>query len=254
MIRNTVTDTLTQLQGTIMPAIQEDIEINSRDGRFSAHLAAPAQHNGVAVVVLQEIFGVNSNIREIADEFADAGFVAIAPDLYWRQEPGIQLDPGSEDGRARAMDLMKGLDRDQAVGDGIAALATARERIPDIVKSAAVGYCFGGGVAYLMAARGSVDAGIAYYGTGLHTLLDEVSSLPSKLLLHIAEQDHICPPAAQKAIVDALASLGEKATVVIHAGVGHAFARRGGATFDQSAADRANRLTYELLGSLATPE
>lgn len=237
-----------------MTAIREDIVVTSAEGSFGAYLSAPAQPNGVAVVVLQEIFGVNANIRQIADEFAEAGFVAVAPDLYWRQEAGIQLDPGSDEGRTRAMDLMKSLDRDQAVADGIASLAAARQRIAGVVKSAAVGYCFGGGVAYLMAVRGAVDAGIAYYGTGLHTLLDEASNLPAQLLLHIAEQDHLCPPEAQKAIVDALAPLGERAMVVIHEGVGHAFARRGGATFDDAAAERANGLTMDLLQSLAAPK
>ena len=234
-----------------MSGLREDIQVSGPDGSFTAYLSAPAQPNGVAVVVLQEIFGVNANIRGIADDFADAGFVAIAPDLYWRQAPGIQLDPATDEGRAQAMDLMKGLDRNQAATDGTVALAAARARVAGIVRSAALGYCFGGGVAYLMAVRGAVDAGIAYYGTGLHTLLDEVSDTPAQLLLHIAGQDHLCPPEAQNAIVEALAPLGDHAMVVVHDGVGHAFARRGGATFDQAAADRANGLTRDLLRSLA---
>lgn len=234
-----------------MSATREDIQVIGPDGVFDAYLATPARPNGVAVVVLQEIFGVNANIRGTVDGFADAGFVAVAPDLYWRQEPGIQLDPASEDGRARAMELMKGLDRDRAVADGVAALSAVRHRVPGMGKSAAVGYCFGGGVAYLMAARAAVDAGIAYYGTGLHTLLDEAGGASGQLLLHIAEQDHLCPPEAQQAIAAALAPFGERAAVVAHSGVGHAFARRGGATFDQAAADRADSLTLKLLTALA---
>lgn len=234
-----------------MKAVREDIEVSGPDGGFAAYLAVPERPNGVAIVVLQEIFGVNANIRGIADDFADAGYVAVAPDLYWRQAPGIQLDPATDDGRARAVELMKGLDRDQAVADGSVALEAARARVPGIVKSAAVGYCFGGGVAYLMAVRGVVDAGIAYYGTGLPTLLGEAGGLAGRLLLHIAGDDHLCPPDAQKTIAEGLAPLGDKAAVVVHDGVGHAFARRGGATFDAAAADRANRLTMDLLGSLA---
>lgn len=237
-----------------MTAIREDIQVTSTEGSFGAYLAAPVTHNGVAIVVLQEIFGVNANIRSICDDFAGAGFVAVAPDLYWRQQAGIQLDPATDEGRASAMDLMKGLNRDQAVADGEAALAAARERVGGIVKTAAVGYCFGGGIAYLLAARGAVDAGIAYYGTGLHTLLEEACNLPGTLLLHIAEQDHLCPPEAQQQIVAALKPHGERAVVVVHEGVGHAFARSGGATFDQAAADRANGLTHELLASLAAPK
>lgn len=233
-----------------MTITKEDIEVQGADGSFRAYFAAPASHNGVAVVVLQEIFGVNANIRSIVDGFAEQGCVAIAPDLYWRQQPGIQLDPATDEGRAQAMDLMKGLDRGQAAADGAAALTAARDRTSGLSASAAVGYCFGGGVAYLMAVRGQVDVGIAYYGTGLHTLLDEAASLQGQILLHIAETDHLCPPEAQKTIEDAMAPLGDRAKVVIHPGVGHAFARIGGATFDSEAAARANRMTAEVLASL----
>ena len=229
---------------------RQQMRVRSGDGEFDAYLAAPAMPNGVAVVVLQEIFGVNANIRGICDDLADSGYVAVAPDLYWRIEPGVQLDPGSEDGRTRAVALMKELDRDAAVRDAEAALTAARERLPALRRSAAIGYCFGGGVAYLLAVRGKVDAGVAYYGTYIHTMLDEAAGLDGRLLLHIAEQDHLCPPDAQAAIVGALKTLGDKATVLVHPGVGHAFARRGGPTYDQQAAECADAATMALLASL----
>ena len=229
----------------------QDIRVASADGEFGAYLAVPETPSGVAVVVLQEIFGVNANIRGICDRLAAAGHVALAPDLYWRQSPGIALDPATDEGRSQAMELMKGLDRDQAVADSTAALAAARERVPDIRRSAAIGYCFGGGVAYLLAVRNAVDAGIAYYGTYLHTLLDEAPNLRGQLLLHIAGEDHLCPPPAQAAIKAAMAPLGDRAQVVVHQGVGHAFARAGGATYDEAAAERADGLTFALLASLA---
>lgn len=228
-----------------------DIEVKGADGVFSAYLAVPDQPNGVAVVVLQEIFGVNPNIRAIADGFAAQGYVAVAPDLFWRQEPGVQLDSATEAGRARAVELMKGLDRDQAVADAVAALDAARQHVAGIGKTAAVGYCFGGGVAYLLAVRNKVDAGVAYYGTYLHTVLNEAGNLQGRLLLHIAGDDHLCPPEAQAAIKTALEPLAERATVVVHDGVGHAFARIGGATFNPAAAERANAMTADLLASLA---
>lgn len=233
-----------------MTARSEDIQVHTREGDFAAYLAAPAQPNGVAVVVLQEIFGVNANIRAIADGFAAKGYVAVAPDLYWRQAPGIQLDPASEDGRAKAAELMKGLDRDQAVSDSVAALAEARKQAPGLTRTAAVGYCFGGGVAYLLAVRNAVDAGVAYYGTYLHTVLAEAANLKGKLLLHVAEADHLCPPEAQTLIRSMLEPLGDRAKVIIHPGVGHAFARKGGATYDAEAAGRADAETAALLASL----
>lgn len=233
-----------------MPVISENISVSGPDGDFSAYLSAPDRPNGVAVIVLQEIFGVNANIRGIADSFAAQGYVAVAPDLYWRQVPKIELDPGSEDGRLRAMELMKGLDRDQAVQDSLDALSAAQARVAGIQRSAAVGYCFGGGVAYLLAVRNNVDAGVAYYGTYLQTVLDEAANLKGKLLLHIAANDHVCPPVVQEAIKAAVAPLGDRATAAVHEGVGHAFARVGGATYDAVTAERANAMTDELLASL----
>lgn len=234
-----------------MTARCEKIEIHGGDGSFAAYCAIPEHPKPVAVLVLQEIFGVNANIRDIVDMFADAGYPAIAPDLYWRQAPGIELNPGSEQDRARAMELMKGLDRASGVADGAAALAALRQRAPGLTRSAAIGYCFGGGVAYLMAARNMVDTGIAYYGTYLHMMLDEAAGLEGRLLLHIAGEDHLCPPEAQQKIADALAPLGARAEIIVHPGAGHAFARRGGASFDQPAADRANERTMAALASLA---
>ena len=235
-----------------MTGQSDDIAVETSDGTFSAYISVPDSPNNVAIVVLQEIFGVNANIRAIADDFAAAGFAAIAPDLYWRQENGVQLDPSSEQGRERAIELMKGLDRDQAVSDGVAALKALRARLPDLDRSAAVGYCFGGGVAYLMGARGAVDAGVAYYGTGLQTMLSELGAATDRLLLHIAAEDHLCPPEAQDAITAASVKGGDRVKVVIHPGVGHAFARVGGATFNKEAADRANGMTMELLESLSS--
>lgn len=227
-----------------------DITVSHEDGEFAAYLSRPTKPNGVAVVVLQEIFGVNGNIRSICDGFANAGFTAIAPDLYWRQDAGIMLDPATEGGRMRAMELMKGLDRDQSVRDARAALEAAKEHVDGLIRSAAVGYCYGGGVAYLMASRGDVDAGISYYGTYIHTLLGEAPGLKGRLLLHIAGDDHLCLPDAQTAIADALAPLGDKADVVVYDGAHHAFAREGGATFDADAARQANDATRALLDDL----
>jgi carboxymethylenebutenolidase len=227
---------------------RQDIEVESAEGHFSGYMAVPARTNGVSIVVLQEIFGVNANIRAIADGFADSGYAVIAPDLYWRQQPGVQLDP--EIDRELAMSLMKGLCHDQAITDGAAALAALRQRVGGLQHSAAVGYCFGGGVAFLMGARGLVEVGVAYYGTGLHTMLSELNDPKGDLLLHIAAEDYLCSPKAQETIAAAAAKVSDRVTVLSHSGVGHAFARMGGATFDKEAADRANDATMKLLKTL----
>lgn len=225
-----------------------EIQVRGPEGEFTAYLAVPEKPNGVAIVVLQEIFGVNANIRAIADGFANEGYTAVAPDLFWRLDPGIQLNPASEPDREKALGLMKQLDRDQAIADSTAALWEARNQVTGLVRTAAIGYCFGGGVAYLMATRGVVDAGVAYYGTGLHTLLSEMAAPKGRLLLHIAGDDYLCPAEAQQEIVRAAAQAG--AEVIVHPSVGHAFARIGGDAYDREAANRANSATMALLASL----
>ena len=233
-----------------MTAQRRSVEVTSPEGTFSAYMSVPGEQNGVAIVVLQEIFGVNANIRAITDGFAEAGYAVIAPDLYWREQPGVALDPASPQDRERATELMRNLDRDHAVSDGVAALETLRNQVPGLARSAAVGYCFGGGVAYLMAVRGTVNAGVAYYGTGLHTMLSEMNGLQGQLLLHVAAEDHLCPPEAQRAIKAAATKAGDHVKIVVHAGVGHAFARVAGPAFNRESADRANAMTMELLNSL----
>lgn len=234
-----------------MTIVRNNHDVVGPEGTFTAYVAAPERPNGVAVVVLQEIFGVNDNIRSIVDGFAEAGYAAVAPDLYWRQQPGVSLDPSSEDGRAQAMKLMGGLNPQQAVSDGTAALAMLRQQVPGLAKAAAVGYCFGGGVAYQMAVQGAVDAGVSYYGVGLQAMVGQLANLKGQLLLHVAGADHLCPPEAQEIIQRAAAPLSDRVTVVVYDGAGHAFARVGGATFDAEAAGRANAKTMELLGALA---
>ena len=207
--------------------------------------------NGAVLVVLQEIFGVNPSIRGIADNFAAEGYVAIAPDLFWRQEPGVQLDPSREADRAKAMHLNTHLDQRQAVADAAAALEVARGYALPTASSFAVGYCLGGKLAYLMAARGMVKAAVSYYGVGIQAALDEVSNIKGRILLHLAENDALCSLEAQQKIYSALSQLGNRGSVVTHPGVGHAFARSGGASFNAEAALRANALTRDFLQAAA---
>jgi carboxymethylenebutenolidase len=198
-------------------------------------------------VVLQEIFGVNANIRAIADEWAAAGYLAIAPDLVARQEPGVQLNPASEADRERATKLLKGLDEGLAVEDAKAALDFASDAAGGSALCAAVGYCLGGKIAFLLAARYKVSAAVSYYGVGIQSALDEAPNIAGALLLHIAEEDHLCPPDAQARIVEAIRPLGGRARARIFAGVGHAFARKGGPNFDAPSASAADETTRRFV-------
>ncbi len=222
------------------------VELTAADGGiFSGYLASPAAARGPGVVVLQEIFGINDNIRTVCDLLAAAGYAAVAPDLFWRQEPGVVLEPAVESDRARATELMKGLDQQRAVEDVLAAAAMLRTAAGASGRIGVVGYCLGGKLAYLAAARPGIDAAVSYYGVAIQGSLDTASEIGCPLLLHIADEDHLCPPDAQAAIKAALTPLG--AEILHYPGVGHAFARHNSPARDEPSAERADRATLDFL-------
>jgi carboxymethylenebutenolidase len=221
--------------------------ITTPDGSFSAYVARP--DNGgqpaPAVVVIQEIFGVNHVMRDIADDLAAKGFVAIVPDLFWRIEPGIQLTDRSEAEWKRAFELFNAFDVDKGVAD-IAATITQIRHDPGVNgKVGCVGYCLGGLLAYLTATRTDVDASIGYYGVGLDKHLAEAVNLKHPLLLHIAELDGFCPPAARDQIIAGLSGT-PNVELVVYPGRDHAFARVGGEHFHADDAERANAASLAL--------
>jgi carboxymethylenebutenolidase len=226
-----------------------EIEIAAADGsgRFGAYLAMPKTTPAGAVVMIQEIFGVNDAMRQLSDWVADMGFIAVSPDLFWRQEPGVTLDPDA--GQAqwdRAFALMNGMDQDKAVEDLKATVAHARGLPGSNGKAATMGFCLGGRLSYMMAARSDADANISYYGVGIEGLLGEAGGIKAPLILHIAERDKFVPPEAQAKILSGLSGHGQVA-VHVYPGVDHAFARMGGHSWDARAATIANGRSAELL-------
>lgn len=216
-------------------------------GSFSGYVAVPSEPNGAALVILQEIFGVNQNIRGIVEGFAAAGFVAIAPDLFWRQQPNVSLDPAKESDRALAMTLLSGLNEPLAVMDSVCTADHVRQLSGSGARVGCVGYCLGGKLAFLLASRPEISCAVSYYGVQIQQCLDQARTISSPLLLHIAEQDHLCPSDAQAAIIEKLRGEASLATVMSHPGVGHGFARLGGGAFDAAATERANAATLALL-------
>jgi carboxymethylenebutenolidase len=223
-----------------------ELTIRAADGGgFSGYLATPKSGKGPGILVIQEIFGVNKVMRDIADGFAAQGYAALCPDLFWRQEPGIQITDRTKEEWARAFQLYQGFDEAKGVDDLKATLAHLRKLPACTGKVGAVGYCLGGKLAYLMATRSDVECSVGYYGVGIDKALDEAGKIARPLMLHIAEQDEYCPPAAQQAIK---AALGKNARVTIHSypGVDHAFARNGGEHYDKAAAESANTRTADF--------
>lgn len=220
-----------------------EITIKASDGgEFMGYLATPDSGSGPGVVVIQEIFGVNDVMRGITDSFAEAGYIALCPDIFWRQEPGIQLSDQTEAEWARAFELFNGFDLDKGVADLDATIETLRGQDGCSGKVGSVGFCLGGRLAYLTATRTNADACVSYYGVMLTEHLDETVNKP--LVLHIPTEDEYVPK-DQQAEVHARLDGNDKVTIYDYQGQDHAFARVGGKHFDQASADAARRRTLE---------
>ena len=220
----------------------ERLTIKTPDGDFSAYVARPAAASAPAVVVIQEIFGVNAVMRETADWLASEGYLAICPDLFWRIEPGIDITDKSKAEWDRAFELFGLFDAEKGVADIAATIDAIRKDAGCSGKVGAVGYCLGGKMAYLTAARTDVDAAVSYYGVGLDALTGEAGSIRKPLLMHIAGEDGFVPKEAQAAIH---AALDGNPLITIHdyPGRDHAFARQGGEHYDAADAGTANART-----------
>ncbi len=223
-----------------------DIRIKARDGGdFSAYLATPASGAGPGILLIQEVFGVNKVMRDLADGFARQGYVVACPDIFWRQEPGIQLTDQTEKEWARAFELYEGFDETKGVDDLRATLAHLRGIKGCSGKIGSVGYCLGGKLAYLMATRSDADANVGYYGVGIEAALGEAGKIKKPLMLHIAAEDEYCPKPSQKKINAGLAG-NRHVTLHTYEKVDHAFARAGGQHFDAAAAKLANDRTAQF--------
>jgi len=211
---------------------------------MKGYLAEPSAANGAAIVVIQEIFGVNAVMRAVADGLAAQGYVALVPDLFWRLEPGVDISDGTEAEWKKALDLMNRFDIAKGVEDIQASIDLLRAR--DGVKTVgAVGYCLGGLLAYLTAARTDADACVSYYGVNIPAFLGEAASISKPLMLHVAAEDGFVPKPAQEQMI---AGLKDNPNITLHRydGVDHAFARKGGKNFNAAAADLANSRTAEF--------
>jgi carboxymethylenebutenolidase len=219
----------------------KDVTINTADGPFGGYLASPAAASGAGIVIIQEIFGVNKFVRAVADRYAAHGYFALAPDLFWRIEPGVQLDDRKPAEFQRGLDLMGKFDIDFGIKDIEAAIHHLRGD-EHCQRVGAVGYCLGGLLAYLTAARTDVDASVGYYGVSIESKLGEAANIRKPLMLHIAGKDKFAPPEAQKRVTEGLKG-NACAMVHVYTEMDHAFARTGGEHYDQANAELADGRT-----------
>jgi carboxymethylenebutenolidase len=207
-----------------------------------AYLATPAGTPKAAVVVIQEIFGINAGIRRKCDTLAEAGYLAIAPELFFRFAPGVELDPDVAPEMKRALSLMGQFDQDQGVRDIETAIREARSRLGGSGKVGVVGYCLGGRLAFMAAARTDLDASVGYYGVGIDGLLGEAKAIAKPVLLHVPEEDHFVDKAAQAKMHEGLDD-HPKVTLYDYAGEDHGFAAEFGARRSEASAKLADERT-----------
>ncbi|MBV1790419.1 dienelactone hydrolase family protein [Marinobacterium sp. D7] len=221
-----------------------DIPNVGKEG-FSGYLSLPPTGRGPGILLIQEIWGVNSHIRAVADQYALDGYVVLAPDLFWRQQPRVDL--GYDDaGRAEAMALRQQVDDAQAGAD-MAAAAEYLKSLPEVEGAvAAIGYCLGGQLAYRVAAAGSVDAAVAYYGGGIQNNLELAEKITQPILFHYAELDRMIPAEAVGKVKISFAGR-DNATFFDYLGVDHGFNCWGRPAYNQKAAARAHGRTLTFL-------
>ena len=223
------------------------IRVRAADGAFFAWLRAPEAGKGAGLLLLPEIYNVNAHMRRMADFYAEQGYFVLAPDVFWRLEPERFLDY-TPDGLAAARELNRRLDVDALVADLGACLARLAAEPGCAGKLGAVGYCLGGKLAWLCAARHAISAAVSYYGVRIENYLDEAESLSCPVLMHFGADDPRTPPAVVAAIRARLAPRGG-AEIYVYDGAGHGFDRAGQASHCEPAAALARERTLAWLAA-----
>lgn len=215
----------------------------SGDAQIPLYLAHPSGGAKAAIIVIPEIFGVNEGIAKKCDAWAEQGYLAAAPDIFWRFAPGEEYNPDIEDEFHKALENMGKYDAEQGVRDLEAVIHFLKDQGAD--KVGAVGFCLGGRMAYMMAARTDVSASVGYYGVMIDQMLNESHAIANPLMLHIPTGDHFVGPEAQKAMHE---GLGPNNHVTLHdyVGLDHGFAAESGSRRDEAGAQLADQRTSDF--------
>ena len=222
------------------------IQASDGSGSFSAYLLEPKAKPAGVVVLIQEVFGVNQAMRDIAAWVADLGFIAVCPDLFWRIEPGIDITDKTEAEWKKAFELFGKFDQVQGIADLKATVTVARTLPGANGRVGTMGYCLGGRLAFMMAEQSDTDVNVSYYGVGLDNLLGDLGKVTKPLMVHIADKDEFFPPEGRAKVVAALKGHSHIGCHV-YPNADHAFARVGGVHWDSRSATIANGRSAEAL-------
>ena len=227
----------------------EMVQIPTLDGAATipAYVARPQGAAKAAIIVIPEIFGVNPGIQQKCDTWANEGYLALAPDIFWRFAPGVELDPDVPEQLQEAFGYFGQYDADLGIQDIEAAIHHIR-RSEGVSKVGLVGYCLGGRMAYMAAARTDIDASVGYYGVMIDQMLGESHAIANPLMLHIPTADHFVGPEAQAAIHAGLDS-HPKVTLHDYPGLDHGFAAEMGDRRDEAGAQLADGRTRAFLAA-----
>jgi carboxymethylenebutenolidase len=224
------------------------IDIQASDGKsFKGYLSLPPTGSGPGIVLIQEIFGVNAHIRAVADQYAMDGYVVLAPDVFWRQEPGLDIGYSPED-MQKGMGLLQNMDFAKTVQD-LASTVKALRALPECSgKVASIGYCMGGTLSYLCAANAGVDAAVCYYPGGVDKQLGQADKIKCPIMFHFAEKDRLISMDAVAAVKSAFAGRND-ATVHVHPDVDHGFNCWARPAYQQKTAAYAHGLSLSFLAT-----
>jgi len=230
----------------------QSIDITAADGGgFTGYLSVPPAGQGPGIVMLQEIFGVNADMRADADEFAEEGYVVLVPDLFWRLKPGLELGYDLKSFQ-EAFGYYERFDQRLGLDDIGAAIATLEARPECTGGMAAIGFCLGGLLTFMTAARYHIDAAVAFYGGGIDQHLDMVAQIHCPMVLHFGDKDDHISPSAVSRIREAFTNRPD-VSVQVYPEAGHGFFNRGRKDFHRTSATIARSRSLELLRRAVGP-